>query len=312
MSLLDRWGVGVTQVIGVGGRDLSAEVGGRMAALAVAGPRRRPGHRGDPPGLQAAVARGRSRGRPGGRRHAARRRPHRPGARRRSWTGRPAGRPDAGGRRPRAAAPRSASPPPDLATAGCRSEVDRGRRRPDAERTLVRGLFSGGTLCYEALVILLEPRLGAVYSNTPARRAASGLPAPPAAHVCLDLGEEEYTKGRPHPMIDPEARLELLRRGRRGPDVAVVMLDVVLGHGAHADPAGALAPACASRPAAGGPRSSPTCSAPSSDPQGFGRQRATSRGGRLPSSPRPPARAALAAAAIAVPPTRRLVDEPLP
>ena len=81
----------------------------------------------------------------------------------------------------------------------------------------MRGLFSGGTLCSEAAAILAE-RLGRVSSNAPAGRARR-LEGPPAGHVCLDLGEEEYTRGRPHPMIDPEARLERLREDAADPDV---------------------------------------------------------------------------------------------
>ena len=110
------------------------------------------------------------------------------------------------------------------------------------ERTFVRGLFSGGTLCYESMVVL-SSRLGPVYSNTPLREGW-GLPAPDGAHVCLDLGEEEYTRGRPHPMIDPEARIEAIRKEGADPRTAVVLLDVVLGYGAHPNPAAVLSLAC--------------------------------------------------------------------
>jgi FdrA protein len=58
----------------------------------------------------------------------------------------------------------------------------------------------------------------------------------------IDLGEEEFTRGRPHPMIDPEARAERLAEEAADHQVAVVLLDVVLGHASHPDPAGALAP----------------------------------------------------------------------
>jgi FdrA protein len=105
----------------------------------------------------------------------------------------------------------------------------------------VRGLFSGGTLCSEASAILAE-RLGRVRSNAPAGRARR-LEGRPEGHVCLDLGEEEYTRGRPHPMIDPEARAERLREDAADPDVGVLLVDVVLGFASHPDPAGALAPA---------------------------------------------------------------------
>jgi FdrA protein len=110
-------------------------------------------------------------------------------------------------------------------------------------RDAVRGLFSGGTLCYEAMV-LTSRRLGAVHSNTPLD-PDWGLPAPDGAHIFLDLGAEEFTRGRPHPMIDPEPRVDALRKHGDDPATAVVLLDVVLGYGAHPDPAGILAPACA-------------------------------------------------------------------
>jgi FdrA protein len=107
---------------------------------------------------------------------------------------------------------------------------------------VVRGLFSGGTLCSEAAAILAE-RLDDVASNAPAGRARplAGRRTPPR-HTVLDLGEEEYTRGRPHPMIDPQARAERLRAVAADHRVGVILLDVVLGHASHPDPAGALAP----------------------------------------------------------------------
>ncbi len=114
----------------------------------------------------------------------------------------------------------------------------------------VRGLFSGGTLCAEAAAILAD-RLGVVRSNAPAG-AARRLEGEPRGHACLDLGEEEYTRGRPHPMIDPAARAERLAIDAADPDVGVLLLDVVLGYSSHDDPAGVLAPvireALAARP----------------------------------------------------------------
>jgi FdrA protein len=111
-----------------------------------------------------------------------------------------------------------------------------------AGRTAVRGLFCGGTLCYEAMVVL-SSRLGPVHSNTPLRDGW-GLPPPDGGHICLDLGEEEYTRGRPHPMIDPGARSEAIVEAAADPSTAVILLDVVLGHGSHEDPASIVAPVC--------------------------------------------------------------------
>ena len=65
----------------------------------------------------------------------------------------------------------------------------------------------------------------------------SGAGAPRPAHILIDLGADEYTIGRPHPMIDPAPRIAKLREALTDPEVAVVLLDVVLGLGAHADPA---------------------------------------------------------------------------
>ncbi len=65
---------------------------------------------------------------------------------------------------------------------------------------------------------------------------------PPKArqHTAVDLGEEEFTVGRPHPMIDNDLRIRRLLQEARDPEVAVIMLDVVLGYGAHPDPASEL------------------------------------------------------------------------
>jgi len=126
--------------------------------------------------------------------------------------------------------------------AGLAAQVAAAAARLSERRRAVRGLFSGGTLCSESMVIL-SSHLGPVYSNTPLRGDWS-LPAPPDAHLCLDLGEEEFTRGRPHPMIDPVGRAELIRREGQDSAVAVLLVDVVLGYGAHPDPASILAPVC--------------------------------------------------------------------
>lgn len=107
----------------------------------------------------------------------------------------------------------------------------------------VRGLYSGGTLCYEALV-LLERYVGPVFSNTPLRPAMSlGSAAHSRSHTVIDMGADEFMVGRLHPMIDPDLRLQRLLREADDPETAVVLLDVVLGYGAHPDPSRDLAPA---------------------------------------------------------------------
>jgi FdrA protein len=114
----------------------------------------------------------------------------------------------------------------------------------------LRGLFAGGTLCDEAMVIAAG-RLGPVYSNIPLRPEWRLEPGggqagqDTAKHIMIDFGDDELTAGRPHPMIDQRLRLGRLAAEAADPATAVIMLDVVLGHGAHPDPASELAPAIA-------------------------------------------------------------------
>lgn len=244
--LVDRLGSGISQLIGVGGRDLSAEVGGLMTlsalqrlqadpetgvivllskppAPAVAGRVReaaRAGPKpvvlcllGDPQGLsidEAAV-------------EAVK-------------LAENVGLADAkiGG---------VAAPPPVLPA-------------PAEGRRWVRGLFSGGTLCDQARLIL-EPLLG-------------------EGHTFLDLGDDEYTVGRPHPMIDMGLRIEYIRRAAADPETALILLDVVLGYGAHPDPAGAIAPAIGEA-VASGVTVVASVTGTEGDPQGLSRQSAVLR-----------------------------------
>ena len=89
---------------------------------------------------------------------------------------------------------------------------------------------------------MASAHLGPVHSNAPLRPEWTVTPET-EGHVLLDLGGDEYTVGRPHPMLDPAARLAALARAVDDPRVSVVLLDVVLGHGSHPDPASILAPA---------------------------------------------------------------------
>jgi FdrA protein len=206
----------------------------------------------------------------------------------------------------------------------------------------LRGLFAGGTLCDEAMVIASE-RLGPIQSNIPLRpewrvsprATAPGTAAPSVAnpqvaapeiaapvtanpwvatlgtatlgtgtpgtgtlgtgthgtgthgngtpgtavagtaatgHAMIDFGDDELTAGRAHPMIDQSLRLERLAAEAADPAVAVVLLDVVLGHGAHPDPAAELAPAIAAARARGGLAVVVSLIGASADPQGRDRQ----------------------------------------
>jgi len=107
----------------------------------------------------------------------------------------------------------------------------------------LRGLYSGGTYCTEAQLVWRRAGID-TWSNAPLDDRHT-LPhgARSRSHTAIDLGADEFTIGRPHPMIDFGARVERLAAEAQDSSVAAVVLDVVLGYGAHADPAGALAPA---------------------------------------------------------------------
>lgn len=104
----------------------------------------------------------------------------------------------------------------------------------------VRGLFSGGTLCDEAMLILQE-LVGDVYSNVPLKPRLR-LPDMHSSkrHTCVDMSAEEFTRGTTHPVVDLKPRCERILREAKDWEIAVLLLDVVLGQGAHPDPAGEL------------------------------------------------------------------------
>ncbi|GAC1349398.1 MAG: acyl-CoA synthetase FdrA [Ktedonobacteraceae bacterium] len=107
----------------------------------------------------------------------------------------------------------------------------------------ISALFSGGTLCDEAMHIWAE-QLGPIYSNIPLKpewRLAPGQAA--RGHMAIDFGADEYTRGRPHPMIDPGLRLQRLQEEARNPRVGVILLDIVLGYCSHPNPAEVYVPA---------------------------------------------------------------------
>lgn len=111
------------------------------------------------------------------------------------------------------------------------------------QQKYVRGLFSGGTFCYET-VLLLSEKVGTVFSNTPLRpEGRLGDVWKSIGHSAIDFGDDLFTHGRPHPMIDFRLRNERILQEARDPETAVILLDVVLGYGAHPDPAGELVPA---------------------------------------------------------------------
>jgi succinyl-CoA synthetase alpha subunit len=243
--LIDRFGSGITHAIGTGGRDLRPEVGGLtmqagIAALGADEETRAIVLVSKPPGdevaervLEAAAATGK----PvvavflGGETNGA----APPGvtlARTLTEAAQEAVALAGGGE------PVSGSLPDLFAPEGEAPAV------PEcaAGQRYVRGIFSGGTLCEEAILLLSE-RLGPIASNIPLAFAEPlADPYRSEGHTLVDLGADEFTVGRPHPMIDPTLRNERVLQEAQDPETACLLIDVVLGYGAHADPAGALVP----------------------------------------------------------------------
>jgi FdrA protein len=123
------------------------------------------------------------------------------------------------------------------------SRAKEARNTLKPEQKYVRGLFSGGTLCDEALLILRDS-IGDCYSNIPLTPELKLKDPKKSTGNCLvDLGDDDFTKGRPHPMIDFTLRCERIVQEAEDAETAVILLDVVLGYGSHPDPAGALVPA---------------------------------------------------------------------
>ena len=224
LCLLDGAGVGVAHCLGVGGRDLSAAVGGRSteAALALLD---------TDPAVELIVV-----------------------------VSKPPAPDVADNVRTFAASLKTpvqfallGHGQPDLTAAAAQTVRTLGGdwaaprswpRGSDPVGGTLRGLFGGGTLCDEAMVIAAAA-LGPIRSNIPLdpeQALDDPLGADPAAgHLMVDFGDDALTQGRAHPMIDQRTRLDRLARESAAP--GVVLLDVVLGHGAHPDPAGELAPA---------------------------------------------------------------------
>ena len=106
----------------------------------------------------------------------------------------------------------------------------------------LRGLFSGGTLAYEAL-LSLQAVLSPIYSNVPfTKEQEMEDPLNSVAHTIIDLGEDVFTVGRLHPMMDNDLRIRRLHQEAEDEETGLILLDVVLGEGSHADPASELAP----------------------------------------------------------------------
>lgn len=119
--------------------------------------------------------------------------------------------------------------------------AEREARLLSPTQSCLRGLYTGGTLCHEAMLVLRD-YVGPVYSNIalePDYRLHDLSRS--RANTLIDMGDDRFTQGRAHPMIDPEQRNRRLENEADDPGVAVVLLDLVLGYGSHEDPAATLA-----------------------------------------------------------------------
>ncbi|OFE14800.1 hypothetical protein BA895_08985 [Humibacillus sp. DSM 29435] len=248
MCLLDAAGVGISHCLGVGGRDLSSPVGGRSTRQALAALAADPATASivvvsKPPApevLAALEAHAAGLGKPV------------------TWAILGPGRPDLtasieamvslSGAMPPRWPTRKVEPP----SAPVAAPVD----GPTTTSGSLRGLFCGGTLADEAMLIASE-YVGGIRSNialTP--ELGLGPDLRHDGHVVIDFGDDALTRGRAHPMIDPSLRLSRIALEAVDPSCGVLLLDLVLGHGAHPDPAPDLAAAIASarRAAAAGGR----------------------------------------------------------
>ncbi|EGQ0309652.1 acyl-CoA synthetase FdrA [Staphylococcus pseudintermedius] len=100
----------------------------------------------------------------------------------------------------------------------------------------IKGFYSGGTLAYEAAMLINH-----TLKNTKSEKQ-EGYMLKTEAHAVIDLGDDIYTQGKPHPMIDPEKRIEMLEASIEDETTAVILLDDVIGNGSHDDMATELAP----------------------------------------------------------------------
>ena len=225
MCLLDAAGVGMSHCLGVGGRDLSAAVGGRSTRQALAALAADPSTESiivvsKPPAAEVLAevqAYAATLGKPV------------------RWATLGLGRPDL------TAAVEAAL---ETSMGGIPVWPQWPAKSPgEPVDGSLRGLFCGGTLADEAMIVAGE-QLGPIRSNIPlSPELALGPDLRSPSHVVVDFGDDALTRGRPHPMIDPSLRLERIAVEGDDPACGVLLLDLVLGFGSHPDPAGELAAA---------------------------------------------------------------------
>ncbi len=129
---------------------------------------------------------------------------------------------------------KAASPGPEEMN----SRLERERAKLAANQRFIRGVFAGGTFCYQAQQVLGDLGL-MTYSNAPLPGMSSLADARKSqGHTCVDMGDDFFTRSRPHPMIDASLRNERILDEAGDPEVAVLLLDFVLGYNASSDPVG--------------------------------------------------------------------------
>ena len=106
------------------------------------------------------------------------------------------------------------------------------------EKKTIKAYYSGGTLAGEAAMLIKD----ALNLKVPPQKA-EGFMLKTDGHIVVDLGDDVYTQGKPHPMIDPAKRIECMQEAIDDPSTGVILLDIMLGYGSHEDMAGALLPA---------------------------------------------------------------------
>jgi FdrA protein len=232
MCLLDAAHVGVSHCLGVGGRDLSSEVRGRSTRQALAALEEDEATSSvilvsKPPDPDVLTEVEQVAARMSTPVH---------------WATLGPGRPDLTASVTRALVADGHSPPTWPSWPVDPDDARRDEELPSRGGSL-RGLFCGGTLADEAMLIA-QDALGGIRSNIPlSDELGLGPDLRSAGHVVLDFGDDALTRGRAHPMIDPTLRLERVRAEGSDPTCRVLLLDLVLGHGAHPDPAEGLATA---------------------------------------------------------------------
>lgn len=246
--LIDKFGSGVSQVIGTGGRDLSKEIGGIMMIEGIKALAKDPFTKvivliSKPPAAEIAekvLAVAKESGKPfvvnfiGGSPDAIKQYGGIPGANLEDTAYKAV------------ALARGEAAAEDMLfgidEAKLKEIAAKEVKRLKSGQKYLRGVYTGGTLCDEAMK-LLATEIGGIYSNIPLEpqyRLPNVFES--KEHTCVDLGDDEFTVGRAHPMIDPSMRQERLVKEAEDEEAAVILMDFVLGYGANIDPAGEMVP----------------------------------------------------------------------